>query len=515
MDLVASDDFGAKDFDGEPGREIHNHLFLGANTGLAAVLGDDEAARGPRRLPQRTRRSASTSSASARAARSTATLTRPAPPGDPGAASPGRPTSSRSSSGPSASATSSRQGTVDSNEIWVELTAKAGGRVIGQSGGIDDEGYVDPYSHFINVYMLDRFGKRIDRRNAAGHLRPALQQADPPGGRPGRPLPARRAAAGHRRADRAGGEGQLPQVRPDLPRLRLRRGQGPRPDEDGEPNPLPVVVMATDAVTLAGRRRPDAREPAVADRPRVAALERLRHRPAARRRRQGRPEGRTEAGRAGLPRWPSSTARPTAGSTSPASTSGKAASPTPCRAPQGRRPPGAGGPLDDQLADRRRSTAAAATSTRRSGNFEEVLEHQGPQPEVRLQPGLRGHQRTRPRPRPPGPDRAARQPRAARLHGEGDRRLPADAGDRLRERARPTSGSARPTPSSSAIAATARALGGPPADARGAARDGRAIADRGDPRRAERAERSPGAGRGRSRRSSTGRGRSSPRGSAR
>src|SRR6185503_16252749 len=42
------------------------------------------------------------------------------------------------------------QGTVDSNEIWVELTARAGGRVVGRSGGIDDDGTVDPYSHFIN-----------------------------------------------------------------------------------------------------------------------------------------------------------------------------------------------------------------------------------------------------------------------------------------------------------------------------------------------------------------------------
>ncbi len=57
------------------------------------------------------------------------------------------------------------QGTVDSNEIWVELIASSGGRVIGRSGGIGADGSVDPFSHFINVYMLDRNGKRIDRRN--------------------------------------------------------------------------------------------------------------------------------------------------------------------------------------------------------------------------------------------------------------------------------------------------------------------------------------------------------------
>ncbi len=46
------------------------------------------------------------------------------------------------------------QGTVDSNEIWVDFTATAGGKVIGRSGalsGPDDTGEVDPWSHFINV----------------------------------------------------------------------------------------------------------------------------------------------------------------------------------------------------------------------------------------------------------------------------------------------------------------------------------------------------------------------------
>ena len=46
-----------------------------------------------------------------------------------------------------------------------ELVASAGGRIIGRSGGMGADGSVDPYSHFINVYMLDRNGNRIDRRN--------------------------------------------------------------------------------------------------------------------------------------------------------------------------------------------------------------------------------------------------------------------------------------------------------------------------------------------------------------
>ena len=73
------------------------------------------------------------------------------------------------------------QGTVDSNEIWVELIARSGGRVVGHSGGIGPDDSVDPYSHFINVYMLDRNGNRIDRRNAQDIFVPLYNKQIPPG----------------------------------------------------------------------------------------------------------------------------------------------------------------------------------------------------------------------------------------------------------------------------------------------------------------------------------------------
>ncbi len=73
------------------------------------------------------------------------------------------------------------QGTVDSNEIWVELIARAGDRVIGRSGGIGDDGTVDPYAHFINVYMLDRDGNRVDRRNPQDIFVPLYNKQVPPG----------------------------------------------------------------------------------------------------------------------------------------------------------------------------------------------------------------------------------------------------------------------------------------------------------------------------------------------
>jgi hypothetical protein len=73
------------------------------------------------------------------------------------------------------------QGTADSNEVWMDVTVTSGGRVIGRSGGMGEDGEVDPWSHFVNVYMLDRFGNRIDRRNAEDIFIPLYNHQIPPG----------------------------------------------------------------------------------------------------------------------------------------------------------------------------------------------------------------------------------------------------------------------------------------------------------------------------------------------
>ncbi len=73
------------------------------------------------------------------------------------------------------------QGTVDSNEVWLEVTLTSGGQVIGKSGGLDAEREVDPYSHFINVFMLDKDGNRIDRRNPQDIFTPLYNHQVPPG----------------------------------------------------------------------------------------------------------------------------------------------------------------------------------------------------------------------------------------------------------------------------------------------------------------------------------------------
>jgi len=61
------------------------------------------------------------------------------------------------------------------------VVVKSGGRVIGRSGGRDDGGRVDPWSHFVNVYMLDHEGRRIDRRNAQDIFVPLYDHQIPPG----------------------------------------------------------------------------------------------------------------------------------------------------------------------------------------------------------------------------------------------------------------------------------------------------------------------------------------------
>jgi hypothetical protein len=73
------------------------------------------------------------------------------------------------------------QGTADSNEIWVDAKVRSGNRIIGRSGGMGAHNRVDSWSHFVNVYMLDRDGNRIDRRNGQDIFTPLYNNQIPPG----------------------------------------------------------------------------------------------------------------------------------------------------------------------------------------------------------------------------------------------------------------------------------------------------------------------------------------------
>ncbi len=72
------------------------------------------------------------------------------------------------------------QGTADSNEVWLHISAASNGRVWAESGGIDQYGVVDPQGHFINALILDRRGHRIDRRNAKDIFVPLFNHQIPP-----------------------------------------------------------------------------------------------------------------------------------------------------------------------------------------------------------------------------------------------------------------------------------------------------------------------------------------------
>ncbi len=74
------------------------------------------------------------------------------------------------------------QGTADSNEVWLEVTVRSGDTVIGRSGAMDErDGAVDPWSHFVNAFVLDRDGNRIDRRNAEAIFTSLYNNQIPPG----------------------------------------------------------------------------------------------------------------------------------------------------------------------------------------------------------------------------------------------------------------------------------------------------------------------------------------------
>ena len=73
------------------------------------------------------------------------------------------------------------QGTVDSNELWADVEVTDAGRTIGRSGARGRHGEVDPWAHFLNAYMLDREGQRIDQRNAQDIFTPLYNNQIPPG----------------------------------------------------------------------------------------------------------------------------------------------------------------------------------------------------------------------------------------------------------------------------------------------------------------------------------------------
>ncbi len=178
MPLVESKDFGAAKNDNTNRLTVHDHFFLGANTALPYWRGDKEHIARARELLMGVTR------IDIFGIREGGTI-------DSQLVAPLRPEVPTLVAGKNYLIETVirtlkmghhlTQGTVDSNELWVEVIAKSGDRIIGYSGGLDENNGVDPWSHYINVFMLDRYGNRISRRNAQDIFTPLYNHQIPPG----------------------------------------------------------------------------------------------------------------------------------------------------------------------------------------------------------------------------------------------------------------------------------------------------------------------------------------------
>ena len=178
MPLAKSKDFGARDFDLSGKLSVHDHLFPAANTGLAWLKGNDDiVARHEKFLVGTSRIDIFGIKENGQIDGQLHAPLRPTLPTlKPGASylletvirtlKMGHPLS---------------QGTVDSNEIWIDVKVTSNGKVIGRSGGMDEKQEVDRWSHFINVFLLDEHGNRINRRNPQDIRVPLYNHQVPPG----------------------------------------------------------------------------------------------------------------------------------------------------------------------------------------------------------------------------------------------------------------------------------------------------------------------------------------------
>lgn len=180
MPLVASDDFGAQYFNptNQTQRFIHNHLFPSANTALAKVLGFPEVIKEHEEFSKDSLRLDIFGVKEGGTIDSP--LTAPLRPQVPTLV-PGKSYLVEIVLRTLKVGHLFSQGTVDSNDIWVDVKASSGGKIIGRSGGLGPHNEVDPWSHFVNVYMLDKDGNRIDRRNPQDIFTPLYNNQIPPG----------------------------------------------------------------------------------------------------------------------------------------------------------------------------------------------------------------------------------------------------------------------------------------------------------------------------------------------
>jgi tetratricopeptide (TPR) repeat protein len=180
MPLKESQDFGANFFNptNPSARSIHSHLFPAANTGLAHLRSEPEIVKAHQDFLQGCVR------VDIFGVREAGTidghLSAPLRPEIP-TLQPGQKYLIEVVLRTTKVGHPFTQGTVDSNEAWVDAKLTGGSRIVGRSGGLGTFKEVDPWAHFVNVYMLDRLGNRIDRRNPQDIFTPLYNHQIPPG----------------------------------------------------------------------------------------------------------------------------------------------------------------------------------------------------------------------------------------------------------------------------------------------------------------------------------------------
>ena len=178
MPLRQSGDFGAQSFDASGSLTIHDHRFTGANTAIPHLRGDAETVKVQQGFLDKVvtldvfgLREGGTVSGR---------LIGPLDGATP-ALTPGTRYLAELVLRTRKVGHHFTQGTADSNEVWLQVTVKSGNTVIGESGAIGSDGRVDQWSHFANIYMLDRQGLKVDRRNVQDIYVPLYDKQIPPG----------------------------------------------------------------------------------------------------------------------------------------------------------------------------------------------------------------------------------------------------------------------------------------------------------------------------------------------
>jgi len=178
MPLKPSADFAAKRFDGTREWSIHDHLFPSANTGIAHLRGRPDVVKAHQQFLEGVMR------VDLFGVRTGGTIDSPVV----ATLRPSVPTLRPNGKylleiviRTLKMGHAFTQGTTDSNQVWLDVQVTSGDRRIGQSGGLDDRRRVDPWSHFVNAFTLDREGNRIARRNPQDVFVPLYDHQIPPG----------------------------------------------------------------------------------------------------------------------------------------------------------------------------------------------------------------------------------------------------------------------------------------------------------------------------------------------